>query len=113
MNAEFLHLCGYDVSEGQTPVTLEENPMRIKCPECGEKAPVGSRSNTSAELATVYARCKNPECKRFDHTLVAHVSFSHWICPKEAAVQMTLADLFDKLPAASRREMAAELAARA
>ncbi|MDP2548886.1 ogr/Delta-like zinc finger family protein [Oceanobacter sp. 4_MG-2023] len=86
--------------------------MRIKCPCCGKKATVYSRALTTDDVNSVYARCVNTECQRFDHSFVSHVAFSHWIDPKAAAMQMTLTHLFDQLPASDRMAMAAELSAR-
>lgn len=86
--------------------------MRVKCPECQHKVSVYSRANTANDISTVYGKCQNAECKKFDHSGAFHVTFSHWIDPKAAAVQMTLEMLFDQLPAADQSNLLASLAAR-
>lgn len=111
MSAEFLSGCGYPVSDVPRSIS-QVSAMRIKCPHCQQKATVYSRALQSDDVNAVYARCTNGDCEKFDHSFVSHVAFSHWIDPKAAAMQMTLTHLFDQLPAADRRAMAAELAAR-
>lgn len=93
-------------------LVTEVSAMRIKCPKCQEKATVYSRANTADDINSVYARCKNPECEKFEHSFVSHVAFYRWIEPKSAAVQMTFEMLFDQLPKAEQDNLLENLAAR-
>ena len=86
--------------------------MRIKCPKCQEKATVYSRANTAGDINSVYARCTNSECEKFDHSGVFHVAFSHWVDPKAAATQMAFQLMFDQLPKAEQDNLLVSLAAR-
>jgi len=115
VNADILHSRGYNLSRAliePCQLITEVSAMRIKCPACQQKATVYSRANTADDINSVYARCTNRECEKFDHSFVSHVAFSHWINPKEAALQLTFEMLFDQLPHASRAEMVQQLASR-
>jgi len=110
MNTEFLYSIGYTLSGALVQPALlitEVSAMRIKCPCCQEKATVYSRANTADDINSVYARCTNPKCEKFDHSFVSHVAFSHWINPKDDALQMTLTFMLDQLPADQRRQVLA------
>lgn len=116
MITEFLPEGGYTLSSvliihpGQ--LISEVSAMRIKCPKCQEKATVYSRANTADDINSVYARCNNPACEKFDHSFVSHVTFSHFIDPKSASLQMTFELLFDQLPQPDRDELLARMATR-
>ncbi len=115
VNADILHSRGYNLSRAliePRQLITEVSEMRIKCPDCQHKATVYSRANTSDDMNSVYARCTNRQCEKFDHSFVSHVAFSHWINPKEAALQLTFEMLFDQLPHANRAELVQQLAAR-
>ena len=111
MSAEFLYSIGYTLAgaplePGQ--LITEVSAMRIKCPACQQKATVYSRANTADDINSVYARCTNLECEKFDHSFVSHVAFSHWINPKDDALQLTLTFMLDQLPADQRRQVLAQ-----
>lgn len=116
MNTEFFPEGGYTLSSVPTiqpeQLVSEVSEMRIKCPKCQEKATVYSRANTADDINSVYARCSNPECEKFDHSFVSHVTFSHFIDPKSASLQMTFELLFDQLPQPDRDALLARMAAR-
>ena len=110
MKTELHDILGYDLSDGFW-VGYEVSDMRIKCPCCGEKATVYSRAASSSEVASVYAKCTNAACDKFDHSFVSHVAFSHWIEPEAAAVQNAFLFLFDQLPAQHQKELIKQLQA--
>lgn len=82
--------------------------MRIKCPCCNGKAAIYSRPTVTDDVSTIYARCKNTDCERFNQSFVSQLAFQHWIDPKQEALQMTLSFLMDQLPADQRRQVLAQ-----
>ncbi|MCD8522580.1 MAG: hypothetical protein LRY66_05975 [Saccharospirillaceae bacterium] len=112
MNAEFLYSSGYTLQDGADALACqfitEVTDMRIKCPACQQKATVYSRANTADDINSVYARCTNHQCEKFDNSFVSHVAFSHWINPKDEALQLTLTFMLDQLPADQRRQVLAQ-----
>ena len=81
--------------------------MRLSCPECKIMTAAHSRSASKEPVSSAYARCRNDECEKFDHVFVTHISFSHWVSIKVAAVQMSFDMLLDQLPAEDRKELLA------
>ncbi len=83
--------------------------MRVFCPECKTKATIYSRTNLAEGTDAVYCRCVNSDCKKHTHSFVLHVSFSHFVEPRAAALQLTLSHLFEQLPAQDRADMLKQL----
>lgn len=81
----------------------EFDNMRVCCPACKVLTASHSRAASKEPVSSAYARCRNPECDKFDHVFVTHISFAHWVDPKDAAVQMSLDMMFDNLPAEAQK----------
>lgn len=96
-------MCTIETNIFSTPMDISN--MRIKCPECNEKATVYSRATVTDEVNTVYARCKNTQCKKYQCGFAATVSFSHWIDPKVASVQLAFTTMFEHLPPNEKKNM--------
>lgn len=83
--------------------------MRVFCPTCEEKATIYSRTNLAKGTDAVYCRCINADCEKHTHSFVLHLSFSHFVEPRAAALQLTLSHLFEQLPAQDRADMLKQL----
>lgn len=92
-------------------MTKRVGKMRIKCPCCNGKAAIYSRPSVTDDVSTIYARCKDRGCERFDQAFVSQLAFSHWIDPKQEALQMTLSFLMDNLTPEQRQVVISQYSA--
>lgn len=79
-----------------------EDDMRADCPYCDSTIPVKTSKKIAAGLRSGYSKCLNPECEKFDITLVFNLSFSHCVEKKTQNVIDDIQALIKQLPAHQR-----------
>jgi hypothetical protein len=84
-----------------------EKKMRLKCPECKNKAVIYTHPCSKDDVSSVYAKCTNQSCVKNGHSFTTQIAFTGWVDPKVAAAQMSLDILFQNLPADAQKQFLA------
>lgn len=74
---------------------VEDNTMRVECPECLQPAVISKRNKISNHTSDLYCSCKDPEC---GHTFVSTLSFKHSLSPSRASTDRFVFDYLSSLP---------------